>query len=225
MPALWILLGVSVLLVLIMVLPLRICLRYRSDGGFSYRVKYLFIPLADSERTPAPRRAKPKKARASAPPAKKSDGGTVRKLLSFLGLDEISSAADFKKAVGTRGLLDVIGSVTAQLRSLLSHSGALLRKGVFTRFSLRILVGDEDPAEAAFGYGRLCAAVYPLVSLLSSVMTLRRPEVDIRFDDSRTETCAEFDACLQYRPWHFVCFLFYLIGNYIKSQKGANQDE
>lgn len=223
MTALWIILGAVALIVLILALPLRIRLRYRPENGFSYRIKYLFFTVLNSESASAPEKKKPqaKKKSASAPSAKKSGGNAAQTLLSFLGLDEISSAANLKKAVGERGLLDVIGSVTAQLRELLSHSAALLRKGVFTRFSLNVLVGGEDPAQAALSYGRLCAAVYPLVSLLDAAMTLRAPEVDIRFDDSSDETRASFDACLQYRPWHFVCFLFYLIGNYFKHQKGA----
>ena len=49
MLALWIILGILALLALLLVLPLRIHLKYNTDGGLRYRVKYLFLTLADSE--------------------------------------------------------------------------------------------------------------------------------------------------------------------------------
>ena len=74
MLALWIILGILALLALLLVLPLRIYLKYDTDGGLRYRVKYLFLTLADSEAPEKPKQAEqPVKQTAEA--EKKRSGG------------------------------------------------------------------------------------------------------------------------------------------------------
>ena len=46
-------------LALLLALPLRIFLRYSPDDGLQYRVKYAFIPLADSQAPEKPEKQKP----------------------------------------------------------------------------------------------------------------------------------------------------------------------
>ena len=81
MLALWIILGILALLALLLVLPLRIYLKYDADGGLRYRVKYLFLTLADSETPEKPEQPVKKAAEAE---KKRSGSGMAAKLLSFL---------------------------------------------------------------------------------------------------------------------------------------------
>lgn len=209
MAVLWILIGLFGLIALLLALPLRVFLRYRPEDGFSYRVKYLCFTLADStevtENT-APAEKKPPK----------SDRRAVKKLLSFLGLEEL---ADLKNTVREQGAAQVLCNVCAAVRRLLSDTFSLVRKGTFRHFDLRITVGDATPADAALSYGTTCAAVYPLVTLLTSAMKLKRPRVDIRCDYAQEDTAVLFDGQVNYRPWHFVCFLCRLFANYLKKEK------
>ncbi len=218
MAALWILLGIVALVWLLLALPLRIFLRYDPGGGFSYRVKYLFFTLTDSA-AEAPSEQAPEAAGSAKPAERKSDQRAIQRLLSFLGLEDISSAANAKRAVREKGVVETFRGVCAAVKALFSRTFALVRKGVFRRFELRVAVGDGDPSEAAFRYGQICAAVYPLITLLDSAMKFKRRTVDIRCDYASEQTLVAFDGQLNYRPWHFVCFLFHLIGNYLKKEK------
>lgn len=209
MTVLWILIGLFAAVALLLALPLRVSLRYHPQDGFSYRVKYLCFTLADSTdiaENAAPAEKKPPK----------SDRRAVKKLLSFLGLEEL---ADLKNAVREQGVAQVLCNVCAAVRRLLSDTFSLVRKGTFRHFDLRITVGDADPADAALNYGTVCSAVYPLVTLFSLSMRLKHPKTDIRCDYAQEDTTVFFDGQVNYRPWHFVCFLCRLFANYLKKER------
>lgn len=215
MTALWIILGIVAFFALLLMLPLRIFLSYSGEKGLQYRVKYAVFPLADSEK-PEKAEAAPKKQKSTAEKPKKASGGAAQSLLSFLGLEDISSAANAKRAIDEKGLLEVLHGVTEAVGSLLKRTGRLLKKGVVKRFDLRIVCGDGDPADAAMRYGTVCAAVYPLLTLLGSAMKLKRRKVDIRCDFNNDGIQASFEGQINYRPWHFVCYACGLLWRYIK---------
>ena len=218
MTVVWILLGILFFFALLLALPLRIFLRYTEENGLQYRVKYAFLPLADSEKPKKAEEVAAKKQKDTAEKPKKASGGAVQSLLSFLGLEDISSAANAKRAIDEKGLLEVLHGVTEAVGSLLKRTERLLGKGVFKRFDLRIVCGDGDPADAALRYGTLCAAVYPLLTLLDSAMKCKRRKVDIRCDFDAEGMQASFDGQLNYRPWHFVCFVCGLLWRYLQSK-------
>lgn len=219
MAALWIVLAILALLGLVLLLPLRITLGYRPEGGFSYRVRLLVFPLISSDREKKlkkEKKAPEKPAKAQAPAKKKS---VVPDLLSFLGLGEVNTAAKAKAAVAERGLLDVLSDVAAAVRRLLAQTGRCLGAGVFERFELIAVIGGDDAAEAAFSYGAACAAVYSLVSLLEQSMTVHRRRVAVEIDYAQEQSRVTLDLRLRYRVWHFVRYLFFLLGNYLKKER------
>lgn len=217
MLAVYIILGVFALIVLLLVLPLRVFLHYTPADGFQFRVKYLFLTLADSTREPTPKKAKQQKKPAGKPTLqKKKSGGATERLLDFLGLKDVSSKINFKRAVDDKGFIETILGVTAAVKDLIARIGKLVSKSVFRRFVLNITVGDEDAADAAFRYGSVCAAVYPLLTLLDGAMTFKKRTVDIGCNFEQENITAAFDGQLYYRPIHIVAFLFGLIGRYLK---------
>ena len=216
MLALWIILGILALLALLLVLPLRIYLKYDADGGLRYRVKYLFLTLADSETPEKPEQPVKKAAEAE---KKRSGSGMAAKLLSFLGLEDVSSAANAKKALKEKGLAETIRGVFCAVKALFSRISRLVCHGEFRRFDLRIVVGDTDCADAAMSYGELCAAVYPLLAFLESKLKFRRRNVDLRCDFSAESTEAVFEGQLNYRPVYFLGFLLGLVGQYLRQDK------
>ncbi len=227
MTALWIILGIAAFFALLLALPLRIFLSYTEEKGLQYRVKYAVFPLADSEKPEKAAAAAPKKQKSAAEKPKKASGGAVQSLLSFLGLEDISSAANAKRAIDEKGLLEVLHGVTEAVGSLRKRTGRLLRKGAVKRFDLRIVCGDGDPADAAMRYGTVCAAVYPLLTLLDTAMKCKRRKVDIRCDFDNDGIQASFEGQINYRPWHFICFACGLLWRYIKRNtiKEGKHDE
>lgn len=207
MVVLWILLGLVAVIWLLMATPLRIYLSYQHDEFF-FKIKYGPICLSDSTKPP---KEKPAKAE-----GKKKSGGTVRMLLDFLGLSEISSIANVKNSISKKGIVGTISAVFTALKQLFSRIAGLIKKGVFKKFDLAIIVADSDAADAALRFGQVCAVAFPMLHFLENSMNIRNENVDIRCDYELEETQVSFDGQLNYRPWHFACFLMGLVVNYIK---------
>ena len=214
MIALWIILGLIGLIWLLLAMPLRLFLSYQQDT-LNYKIKYGPISLIDSSAPPKERKKKTEQA-ASAPTGKKVSGGAAAKLLDFLGLSEISSITNFKNAISKSGIVGTLSAVFSAVKQLFSRIGKLIQKGIFKKFDLTIVIADEDAAEAALRFGQVCAVAFPMLQFLENKMKLRKENVDIRCDYESDHMQVSFDGQLNYRPWHFVCFLMGLVMNYIK---------
>ena len=211
MIVLYILLGLIALFWIILAMPLRIFLTYQPDN-LIYRIKYGPFSLVDSTKPP---KEKPEKTDLPEPETKKSTGGGSF-ILDFLGLSQISSIANAKASIAKVGIVGTISAVFSAIKDLFLRIGKLIKKGVFKKFDLQIIVGDSDAADAAMRYGQICAAAFPMLNFLENNMKLKKEQIDIRCDYEIEETQVSFDGQLNYRPWHFVCFALGLFGNYIK---------
>lgn len=211
--ALWITLGIVAFFWLLLATPLRIFLSY--DQELHFRVKYGPILIADSEKPPKPKKEKEESPSEKKPETKK-DTSSVGKLLDFLGLSEISSIANVKNSIEKAGIVGTLQAVSRSIRELFLKIFRLVRKGKFKKFRLQIIAGDEDCGDAAVQYGKICAVAFPLLAFLKNTMRFREQIVDIRCDYSIESTQVSFDGQLNYRPWHFVCFLTGLLIDNIK---------
>ena len=220
MVALYIFLGIFTLIGLILALPLQICLHYTPDDGFQFKLKFAWISLVDSAKEkpeqPEPEQKEEKPKEKKEKTKKKKGSSAANGLLNFLGLGDIAGIANVKKALDQKGLLQMLSDLSDAVGKIFARIGKLMARGVFKHFTLRVLVGDEDAADAAINFGRYCGIIYPTVTLLDSAMTFRRRTVDLRCDFEKESTSVMFDGQLQYRPWHFVLFLGGLFMNYLK---------
>ena len=117
----YLILAIIALIVLLLALPLRIYLHYTPEAGFQFRVKYLFLTLADSTKEKKPKQ--PKKPSGKKKPAaqkKKSDGKATEKLLDLLGLKDVSSKLNLKRAIDNKGLIETIRGVFDAVYPLLT---------------------------------------------------------------------------------------------------------
>lgn len=221
MVVLYILLGFFALIGLILALPIGIRLHYTREDGFQFKLTFAWIPLVDSskekpkkpEKAPKDQTEKPKKEKKK---KKKESKSALTPLLNFLGLGDIASIANAKKALDEKGLLQMLSDLSVAVGKIFARIGQLIGRGVFRQFTLRVVVGDPDAADAAMNFGRICGIIYPTVTLLDSAMTFHQRTVDLRCDFEEEETAIVFDGQLNYRPWHFVLFLGGLIMNYLK---------
>ncbi len=221
MIVLYIFLGILAFIGLILFLPIGIGLHYDGESGFRFRLSFAWIPLFDSgkpkEDKPTeekPKEDKPKESKSK--DKKKSSGGAAQSLLSFLGLGDIASIANAKRALEQKGAMQLLADLRSAIGAILTRVGQLIGRGVFREFTLRVVVGDEDAADAAMTYGQICGVVYPLITMADSAFTFRRRTVDLRCDFARESIAVTFDGRLQYRPWNFIQFLWGLIKNYFK---------
>ncbi len=220
MVLLYIFLGILAFLGLILFLPLHIGMRYDGESGFVFRLKFAWITLYDSGKEKKPSAPKEEKKDKEEKPKKekkeKKGSSALTALLNFLGLQDIASIANAKTALEKKGLQQMLEDLGTAVGQLFGRIGKLFCRGVFHKFTLRITVGDEDAADCAINYGRICAAVYPTITLLDSAFTFRQRSVDIRCDFSQENTQLFYEGLLRYRPWNFVCFLGGLVINYLK---------
>lgn len=216
-----ILLGILALLALLLYLPLRIALTYDGQVGLQYKLYYACFCLADSSKEKLVTEEEPKPA-ISKEKKKKEGSSGADTLLSFLGLEDIASIANVRRALDEKGLCQMLSDIGSAVKDLLSTTGRLIGKGRFHRFTLRIIVGDSDMGDAALHYGRVCALLYPILGSIKAVQRCKKRRIAVHCDFLREESLVYFEGQLQYRPWHFVGFLGGLIWNNIKrSVKGT----
>lgn len=221
MVVLYIILGILAFLGLILFLPLQIYLQYTEEEGFGFRLRFAYIPLVDSrkekpEKPEKPKKPKEEKEQQENKKDKKKGSSGAASLLNFLGLGDIASIANAKKALDQKGLCQMLSDLASAVGGIFARIGKLLARGVFQKFTLRVVVGDEDAADAAMTYGRICGIIYPTITLLDSAFTFRQRTVDLRCDFAEEKTKIFFEGQLRYRPWDFVCFLGGLVVNYLK---------
>lgn len=207
MIALWIILGIFALIALLLSLKLRVFLVYLPDGRLDIYVKYLFFTFRASE---------------------EPNEELTQMVFSVLGLRDIGSVANAKHAINSKGVSTTLNELLGVLKTLLSRVRWLLKRGVFKQFNLRIVVGEEDAADAAYGYGLVCSAVYPLVGLLDGAFRFRRRSIDVRCDFDAETTSVDFLAQFNIRLWPILRALIYVIRENVKrtldreSREGRN---
>lgn len=205
--ALWIILGILALIALLLSLKLRIFLVYLPDGRLDIYVKYLFFTFRASE---------------------EPNEELTQMVFSILGLRDIGSVANAKHALDSKGVSTTLNELLGVLKTLLSRVWWLLKRGVFKQFHLRIVVGEEDAADAAYGYGLVCSAVYPLVGLLDGAFRFRKRSIDVRCDFDAEATTIDFLAQFNIRLWPILRALIYVIRENVKrtldreSREGRN---
>lgn len=160
----WIILGAVLgLIALILLIPVRVCLTYRTEPKLTVWVAFVPIRLL-----PAPERAAAPPQKKKEKPEKPGESGKKQNLLQEIRqTDGISGVVSFlKQAIAIA--LRLVGRVTLRL--------------VIERLDLRFSAAAGDSAETAILYGKACAAVYPAVTLLSGALHSERIRVTVAPD-------------------------------------------
>lgn len=195
MLALWIILGIFALIALLLSLKLRVFLVYKDDGRLDIYAKYLFFTFRASE---------------------EPNEELVQQIFSILGLRDIGSVANARHAIDSKGVSTTLNELCAVLKTLLDRVWWLLRRGVFKQFNLRIAVAEPDAADAAYGYGLVCAAAYPLLGMLDAALRFKKRSIDIHCDFEKEATAVDFLAQFNIRLWPILRALIHVIRENVK---------
>ena len=201
----YVLLGLLALLVLLLVVPVR--LRVRYDTALAATLWVLFVPIRllpkdETQKTeqqadkPQPKAEKPK-------PKKKS----LKESLSFeqhaaeLKRNGVVAAALWLKEIADR---------------VLTATDRVLNAVTVTRLFARADIAQDDAAKTALTYGRVCATVFPALGLIESKLTVKRQDVQIApaFCEEQTRFC--FDTRLRVCVWRVLAALLCLAVSYIR---------
>lgn len=173
--------GIVLLLILLLCCP--ITLRLSFLDGFSVRLKYLFFSF---QLLPEKEKSTGKKKYADRKKKQEESETTLEKLRRLTGEDSAAGLFDF--------LRELAVLAAGSLKKLFRHL-------VIADFSLDVSVGGEDAAETALTYGKLCAVIYPAVSVLVSQAKTKHYGVSVFPDFSEgAQTKAHMEARLRIKP-------------------------
>ena len=133
--------------------------------------------------------------------------------------------ANAKHAIGSKGVSTTLTELLGVLKTLLDRVWWLLKRGVFKQFDLRITVAEKDAADAAYGYGLVCSAVYPLMGLLDAAFRFRRRNVDIRCGFEEETTSVNFLEQFNIRLWPVLRALIHVIRENVKRTLAREKKE
>ena len=196
---LWTLLALLVIIAAALAVPTRIYVRYAEE--ITLQVRYLFlkftIPVTEEQK--AKKQKKPKKEKKKKPQKEEKSGSQKDKKGKK---KKPNAAVKWLKTLYRRGGVDAI---TEAFKKLASLAGNVL-KPIFRHLRLRsldinIIVAADNAADTAINYGRLCAGIYPALTVLLSVMKYDDYSVDIRPDFDKTALEPDIAAEVSLVPW------------------------
>ncbi len=194
-----VLLCLFLIVALVLLLPVRVIIRYSGDGELKLLVKFFGIVFGENDRTEKSADTKDKKDR------------------NLLGL------GSFKQNVRENGLLATVQSLAGLLKLFVNRAVWLLRHCLVERFHLKIVCAGDDAAETAMEYGAVCAVVYPLVGLLQNAARFEEKGLDIAVlcDYDSKDTVLQFDTTVRVRVVYLLCALAFIIFENVKKQRSS----
>lgn len=164
--ALLIILIVLLFLAVLLILPIGV--RFDFDGQAFLKVKYAGITVYKQSEQTEEKTEQPTNENAAVQETKKEN--LFSKLRKRLGVS------------GTvKALFRLISAVLSRLKRFLKYVS-------FKVLKIDIAVGTDNAAATAVEYGSVCTAVYPAVSVITSVSKVKFKQVDIRSDFNSENT-------------------------------------
>lgn len=184
----------------------RLRISYYKELGL--KISYLCFTF-----TIFPQKKKPPKKKEQAKKAKKQEEEKPKK-------ENIFQTVYREK--GLEGLLHL-------LRSLVEIAGGTLKR-LFThlrakKLSLHVSVANEDAAETALMYGKVCAVVYPSFSVLTGTMKCKKFEVAVVPDFQSGKTQIQGEADVTIRVAVLLITAAQALIRYMKTVKSAKLDD
>ena len=188
MIALYIILGVFLLLFLITLIPVEVLASYTDT--LTLTVKVLFYKKKLLPSPPKPPKPKPEKKPEDKPEKKEEDSKKDKK-------EKKSYLTKLREKKGLGGLISLFTSLAkiaaGALKGIFAHT-------VIHKLNVGIALSSGDAASTAVNYGRVCSVLYPAVDIIvnSTVCKSYNVTVEPVFDDEKdTEIYAELHAHLR----------------------------
>lgn len=160
----WILLailgGLAAVVTVVLLLPVYVIIKSDEKGNLMLRYRFL-NKIYGEEPNP--------------------DDPIVKALKKSAGIQRLEKN-NFEKSVKQGGVSSAVTESVDLILSLLRQLLDVLRYCTAKRFCLHISCAGEDPAQTAMTYGKYCAAVYPLLGLVSSKLHIPEKGRDIRIE-------------------------------------------
>lgn len=169
MIALYIILGVLLLLFLLTLLNVWVLAGYNDELRLSVRIAFVKIQLVPPKQGKEKKEKKPKKTQ-----KKKTKEEKPEKKKSF-------SIKEYVKQKGVSGILNIIKRTADFAVGTLND---IFKKITVTRFYLMLRVAGSDAADSAVKYGQVCSVLYPALKVIGEVVTIEDYDIDVEPDFS-----------------------------------------
>ncbi len=177
MTALYIILGILLILLVLLLLPVKVCIEYDKDlrvwAGYTF-LKFQLVP-----QKPKKHRKKKKKNKSSEETVSKSEDTKKKKKNPLL---------EYKDKHGLDGLIDLIKLILYIVGKVLCRTA---RHMTISYIEINAYIGGEDSADAAMKYGYACSVIYPALSFLQSQCKLKKFKEDVSANFFSSDTAVE----------------------------------
>ncbi len=189
MIALYIILGILILLALVitvaLLLPLKLIITYSDENGLDIKFKILWHTFE-----------------------KEDNDGIFEKLFSKFTKKKAPNTSDVKKkSVQKKGLSFTVKEIFELVKTVFEGIVPFFKSFVVSKLELEIVCADsEDVSDAATDYGKVCAIVYPVLGFIHSNFKVkkRKERISISCDYLAEKPSFTFDAILSVRIVHIV---------------------
>lgn len=151
---------------------------------------------------------------------KNPDSKIVKAAEKVVGLSKFRDLESIQKTVSEGSLSESITEFSSVIISLFKHLLGLLKNCTVNRIYLKAQNGGEDAAEAAIGYGSVCAVVYTLVGYIEGVAKVKKNAIKLDLSCDYTKSDSEFyyDILVSVRVYKVIGALFKIAKEKIERQ-------
>ena len=196
MIALYIISAIILLCLALLFLPVDVCLEFKEE--LKLKIKFSGIKIYTLKEKPKKKPKKEKSSKTAAPQKKKEKPNFFKKL---------------KKKYGFIGSVKLLFGF---LKDLLVHIKRLLRHIKFKDIRLNLVVAENDAAETALQYGRVCAAAYPVLSFLDNLANVEYKIIDLSGDFESCNPLFEFSFVVRLKVFFLLVCVFKVYTEYKK---------
>ncbi len=195
-----IILGVFIcVLAILLLLPLTVDLVYERE--FILKIKYLGITLFDNKKTAEPKKSKQAKKTSQ-------DKESSPKKENFI-----------KRTYKQKGLLGTIDYFSKVFTMVLKRFWWVAKRFKFRKFNFDLVVATSDAADTAIQYGEVCAVLYPVLSLLQSLIDFKPKQVNISADFDKTKWEFKTSILVKTRALYWIIAAVGLMVQFLKLQR------
>ena len=130
----------------------------------------------------------------------------------------------FKKVYDKLGFADSIRYFAGLLKLLLKKIGWILKKIKVRNLKFRMAVAASDAAQTAILYGEVCSVVYPVLSMLMSVIDCKVKKIDVSADFVHSSPSFSVSFAVKAKPIQLIIAVLTGLWEY-KKYKGVNFNE
>lgn len=206
MTALIIITAIILFLLILLFLPLTVDLSY--DDKFILKIKYAGIVFYNNSKVKKDKKAKKSQSKEDNCENKKAS----KKKDNFV-------ISTYKQ----KGLLGTIKYFSNILALVLKKLWWLIKRLKFKKFKLDLSVATNDAADTAIEYGKTCAALYPVLSLLQTNINFKPQEINVRADFEKNKTEFKISVMLTTSVFNYLIMAISALMQFIKLQNKESE--